>query len=126
MAGDKFWCPRRAEHNRSGDERDEWLTNRWDSKGATWPDGFDKPRTCSWCGGVHPGDAIALLGNGFRLEETDNEYKFYMHAIDGTFAIPPIKLYLMHFSEREVARADAVIRAAAELVAVNPQTTQPN
>lgn len=114
MSAERFWCPRRSDFNRAGDPRDEWARNRWDSIGATWPNGFEKPRTCSWCGGVHPGDATDLLHAGFRLEETDKDYKFYMHPVDGTFTIPPIKLYLMHFSGEEVMRADAAIRARAE------------
>lgn len=127
MDAPKFWCPRRADFNRTGDPRDEWARNRWESRAATWPDGFEKPRTCSWCGGVHPADAIDLLAAGFRLEETDNEYKFYVKPIEeGAYTIPPIKLYLVHFSNVEVMRADAVIRAAAALVAATPEHTHLN
>jgi hypothetical protein len=126
MSDEKFTCPRRMV-NLDGEARDTWVRNRWDSKAATFPKGYEKPRTCTWCGGIHPDDAIALIGAGFRLEETDKGYKFYMHPVDGTYTIPPIKLYLAHFSNEQVAHADEIIRAqSAFAVAENPTKEQLN
>ena len=88
------------------------------------------PRTCSFCGGVHPDDAIRLLEEGWEVERTDKSYKRYLHP-PGYYArlanitdsirtfrngvgkepvvtfrspVPPVKLYVNHFDERQIAR----------------------
>jgi hypothetical protein len=89
-------CARRYEVGRA-DERgaDRWLTTRWHpvrawrdrlanrlgtmQGGQRWPAGEPTPRTCSFCGGVHPADAIALLDRGWTVESTSKFYKRYLH-----------------------------------------------
>lgn len=109
----KFACPRRIDAP-EGEALDYWRAGveRWNINGARWPEGASMPRACSYCGGVHPGDAIDLLIDGWALEMSDHHYKFYMQPDNGAERpLPPVKLYLMHFSQEEVLRADDVIRA---------------
>lgn len=91
--------------------------------GTKWPSGEPKPRTCSYCGGVHPDDAILLLARGWDVEATDKSYKRYLHppgyraAMDRmreqfTFEIPavefpespvpPVKVYTYHFEQAQI------------------------
>jgi hypothetical protein len=110
---EKFACPRRADAP-EGEALDYWRAGgeRWNINGARWPESSNMPRVCSYCGGVHPGDAIALLADGWSLGLSEQHYKFYMQPDSGEAdPLPPLKLYLMHFSQTEVLRADDVIRA---------------
>jgi hypothetical protein len=96
-----------------------------------------QPRTCSFCGGIHPDDAIELIRLGWEVESTDKGYKHYLnpggtrmrHAVlmnrlrenaEKPFAgvpsvwspLPPVKIYMQHFSEDQVARANAALAEA--------------
>lgn len=93
-----------------------------------WPGPGPKPRTCSYCGGVHPRDAIRLVKEfGFGFEMTTKGYKLYLeppgyHAqrqklledIQGGkdpveaageqkihSIAPPLKVYRQHFTDAE-------------------------
>lgn len=75
-------------------ETDRWLADRaaaearkalFESKhpGGTgpwelWEGPGSIPRTCSFCGGIHPEDAIGLKRLGWELSDTDKRYKLYM------------------------------------------------
>jgi hypothetical protein len=122
---EQFLCPRRAGY--VADEFDTWRTGseRWDSGDwIQWPESFVKPRTCSHCGGVHPDDAIELLTEGWSLEMTDKGYKFYMHPPERHSVVPPVKLYLMHWTHEQVARADEIVRARRQFMTDARDVTQ--
>lgn len=115
---DKFVCPRRIDHD-EGDMPDEWHPglHRWNGEAfVMWPDGVTKPRTCSHCGGVNPDDAIALLADGWSVELTDKGYKFYMHPPEAVQVVPPVKMYLMHFTRAQADRADEIVRGRREFM----------
>ena len=102
--------------------QDEWRdAGRWkiDFK---WPE--DKPRWCSFCGSIHPDDAIALLKHGWEIDRAKS-YKFYINppgTRDRTNRIlekrragdrdgeglripntgPPVKLYVQHMGPGHV------------------------
>lgn len=107
-----FNCPRRLialarPHDvwKNGSER--WGTSDTDH----WPEKVPKPRTCSYCGGIHPDDAIPLLVAGWHIEHADKPYKLYLLAPVGEPAQPPCETYLRHWTQEQVMRADGVIRA---------------
>jgi hypothetical protein len=75
--------------------------------GDTWPwsDHWQPPRSCSFCGGAHPDDAITLARAGWKLEATGKMYKFYLNP-PGCRAsypdpAPPVKLYAQHFTPEQ-------------------------
>ncbi|WP_141715339.1 hypothetical protein [Burkholderia ubonensis] len=108
----RFNCPRRLITLRN--PVDEWEANRWDGgEHVVWPDSSPKPRTCTYCGGVHPDDVIPLLIAGWQLDRTTKAYKFYLNAPQHRSAVPPVKIYLMHWTQEQVNRADEVLRARA-------------
>lgn len=115
----------RTKHYIRGADNDLWL----------WPS--DVPRTCSFCGGIHPEDAIRLLNEGWEVEATDKGYKRYLgppgtRALNeaimasiragapqqqipaGWSPVPPVKLYVQHLNEEQVERFNAALRAARE------------
>ncbi|RBB38870.1 hypothetical protein DPV79_15940 [Burkholderia reimsis] len=95
---------------------DEWLTTRWNRPDDQWPEAASpKPRTCSYCGGVHPDDVIPLLIAGWHVEPTTKNYKFYVNDPDGHSAVPPVKVYLQHWTQEQVQRADAILKARYEM-----------
>lgn len=92
----------------------------------------EQPRTCSFCGGVHPEDAIALIRAGWTSGGTTKAYKRYLEPPGyakwerDTFAnvpvsewgktkppypspIPPVKLYTMHFTPEQIAAFNAAL-----------------
>mgnify|MGYP001610676543 FL=1 len=102
------------------------------SGGTCWPDetlpalAWRKPRTCSYCGSVHPEDAIALLLAGWEVGATGKSYKRYLHppgyanAVERLIGhqdalstdrfkwhgphspVPPVKLYVMHMTQAQI------------------------
>ena len=104
---------------------DSWTTYRWGPHyKARWPEGwaagqrilYDKPRTCSYCGGAHPDDVIALMERGWWVEATDKNYKRYLHAPSGLpEPSPPVKIYVQHFSEAQVDRFNKIILAKGKI-----------
>jgi hypothetical protein len=75
-----------------------------------WGFGGEQPRTCSFCGGIHPDDAIALVRAGWRIDATDKGYKRYMHPPAGQREpSPPVKLYVQHFTSDQIAAFNAAL-----------------
>lgn len=151
-------CPRRVrelgpwEH---GQGLDRWRTDRWTTDHAAaeaerqawlernpngsigetngeWLWSWGPPRVCSFCGGIHPDDAIRLLEEGWELETTGKNYKRYLHPPGyharmatilqhvretGQFGVapsvwdpaPPVKLYVMHFTDEQLERFNAAL-----------------
>lgn len=108
---------------------DRWHRNRWRTRPHKHPNksyfpaiGWI-PRTCSFCGSVHPEDAVRLFTEGWEAERTDKSYKLYLHprgfrermdgwakrtmgGIKGKYdgvqdPSPPAKLYTHHFRGRD-------------------------
>ena len=95
--------------------------------GTLWPGG-PRPRTCSYCGGVHPEDAIELLKAGWTVEATSKAYKRYLEPpgyreqmrdwkpggppsenwIESP--VPPVKLYVYHLNQEQIDRFNDVKR----------------
>lgn len=128
-------CPRRMgemgpwEHK---ENLDHWETSRWGPYYmATWPEQFERPRSCSFCGSVHPDDAIRLLEQEWEVEATGKSYKRYLNP-PGTreyrqilleqirgdkeearselvSPVPPVKLYVMHMDQRQIDRFNEII-----------------
>ncbi len=92
-------CPRRMEPG-------PWNypdTDTWDRR-----EGANSPRKCSFCGGVHPDDAIELLESGKRTwGQTDKSYKGYLMPNHEKF-------YIQHFDKEQVDRLNAAIRKPRE------------
>jgi hypothetical protein len=110
-----------------GDHNDEWL---W--RGPI-------PRTCSFCGGIHPDDAIRLVSEGWEMENTGKSYKRYLEPpgyhnhmeelhqkiyetgvpVDhSTFPefwspVPPVKLYVTHFDKDQVEKFNEALSASS-------------
>jgi len=103
----------------------------------TWGYGGEQPRTCSYCGGIHPDDAIALIKAGWSVDATDKGYKRYLEppgyrayaesfwkvrAGDMSEAhrpprvespTPPVKLYVQHFNAEQIAAFNVVLKERA-------------
>jgi len=124
---EKQTCPRRMnemgpwayEENLDRWRRDRWKTSQEEADrersefkakypgsdmGNTYWEWGTQPRTCSFCGSVHPDDLVQLLRHGWRLEPSDKGYKFYVepevHRPSGL--IPPAKFYRMHASPEQI------------------------
>lgn len=140
MSGDPQTCPRRVREVgpwRRDEYLDYWRRDRWNRKDNKWPSEFPKPRTCSFCGGIHPEDALSLLQQGWEVGRTDKFYKRYLNppgsaayqqAIiqglrerrlrtevettsppDHPRSSPMVKLYTMHFSEEQADRFNELL-----------------
>jgi hypothetical protein len=126
---------------------DAWLPGfaRWGVRDTdSFPEGFEKPRSCNFCGSVHPEDAIALLKQGWEVEAS-KPYKRYLHPPGYTeymrtfldwerrhmyheaemgedpgerptfvHVTPPAKLYTMHLDKDQIARFNAALDAQKE------------
>jgi hypothetical protein len=76
-----------------------------------WLGSGDPPRTCSFCGGIHPEDAIRLVSENWRIEPTTKDYKRYLQPpLPGWHPTPPVKLYVQHFSDEQVERFNAATK----------------
>lgn len=140
-------CPQRVEvgssHHKGGDldtwNRDTWaLERQWSDwllytrsrmydrlgwtgnrfyRGTFWPAGFAPPRTCSFCGSVHPDDAIALMRRGWEVESSGKNYKRYLHPpgyrplMAVRSPVPPVKLYVQHMSAKQIHRLNDALDA---------------
>jgi hypothetical protein len=113
----------------------EWQVDRWEPRPdkdgkdwIVWPEGFPKPRTCGYCGCVHPDDLAQLIAAGWELEHTTKGYKYYVHPpgyresrgewVNNGFTgmplpspVPPVKLYTYHVNDLQ---AVAINTALAE------------
>ena len=108
-----FNCPRRLVEVQR--EHDSWRSGSeyWGVRpNDHWPETLPKPRVCSFCNTAHPDDVIPLLVAGWTFERTDKPYKFYVQPPYGQeHPSPPVKVYLTHWSQQQVMRADEVMRA---------------
>lgn len=60
-------------------------------------------RRCSYCGGIHPEDAVELVERGWMPIPTDKGYKLYLRAPDGRrHEEGAFKLYRQHFLHPEM------------------------
>jgi hypothetical protein len=135
--GEPQTCPRRMQEPGPWEQEeglDQWVGNHWNPYyHSRWPGEFPKPRTCSFCGSIHPEDAINLLMLGWENEKSTKGYKGYLHppgfheqqkAVltmiqekrqdfpDPKYPdpLPPAKIYTMHFSSEQLNRLNAAIR----------------
>lgn len=107
-----------------GEGLDTWETDRWSrGKHVKWNWEW-KPRTCSFCGSVHPEDALRLLDEGWELDATGKTYKVYLmppgfrQSMETRLKnlreqgepigpsvwspVPPVKLYTHHCDQQQV------------------------
>lgn len=137
MAEELQQCPRRDEgfvYRRGDGGPDHWYMGRWaatleeaEKKAAdlaargvgshapsfVWPGNKTQPRICSYCGGIHPEDAIALIEEGWLVGGTDKAYKRYLEPPNGKSLVPPVKLYVQHFTQGQVDRFNLALRSRA-------------
>lgn len=86
-------------------ENNYWFHNFWINRftrhssygNIVWKH-YWKPRTCSFCGGVNPEDAIKLKTDGWKLKPTDKVDKFYFEPRANWLPVPPVKVYVWHFT----------------------------
>lgn len=113
-----------------------WIdgSDRWGKRESDkWPEAFQKPRSCAYCGSVHPDDLIVLLEQGWELENSTKAYKTYWNppgyaermrlvlsdihgAIEGRIGdpahvspVPPVKGYSNHFTDEHAAKINAIL-----------------
>jgi len=85
-------CPRRT--NEFGPWEHKELLDRWRTEDL----GPHKVRKCSFCGGLHPEDALMLFKlPGIEIIPTDKSYKLYIRDPLGRQA----KIYNQHFSPEQ-------------------------
>jgi hypothetical protein len=96
-----------------------------------WKSDLPVPRTCSYCGGIHPDDAVTLLEGGWEVEATTKSYKRYLQPpgyhkqhLDVMQSLqsgslpefwhprPPVKLYVSHFSPEQIDKFNATVKDA--------------
>lgn len=155
-------CPRRMQDIGPWERKegiDTWRTDRWNAdteaqraKNAAeiaagegrvhlsethgmwlWP--WGPARTCSFCGGIHPEDAIRLAREGWEGQPTTKGYKWYLNP-PGTeqkreaflrsltapeivapsvwSPVPPVKLYVMHFDAAQAEAFNAELKRRNE------------
>lgn len=115
-------------------ENDLWSPKNKNKDGSwweRWPHDIKPPRTCSFCGSVHPADLLELLLAGFEMEPSNKGDKWYVHPpgwrkhMDRVFgelrmnpvksafveAQPLIKFYTQHATTEELARINSQLRA---------------
>lgn len=112
------------------------------------------PRTCSYCGGAHPDDLIAMVQRGWESHGTSKGYKKYiepagMYAYQVAMAramrvpnptapppvcssvpypgspVPPVKLYIQHFSDEQIRRFNAALDVQAHARAYDGRRAVP-
>lgn len=113
-----------AEAKRVAEESQGRSTIYYSPVGDKWVWDGPIPRTCSFCGGVHPDDAFRLIEAGWEIEIAKS-YKFYLnppgyHAHLTNFRIgeksdyhspvPPVKGYSHHFTKEQTDRLNLLYR----------------
>ncbi len=153
-------CPRRAEGYAAAmfPLPDYWTTGTWASTqeeadaevaefmarpgaggigNVLWLYPGTQPRNCSFCGGGHPDDLIALIRAGWEMEPTDKGYKRYVNppghreymkellayigAVGSEYPkprypspVPPVKLYVYHFGPEQIAAFNQALKEQRE------------
>lgn len=129
----EHWCGQRQSRDFPTKGPDSWDTNRWiirsreesaaaarayevkhvrkdGTQGAYASDDMDSwygawvPRTCSYCGGIHPEDALKLMDEGWRIEGTTKSYKRYMQppaSLKPWSMVPPVKIYFQDWTSEQ-------------------------
>jgi hypothetical protein len=112
--------------------RTKWFVRGPSADLWLWPG--DVPRTCSFCGSLHPEDVLRLLAEGWEHERAKS-YKGYMHRPgwatksaaflaslrdlgrepgQGVPSVweptPPAKFYVMHFTAEQLQRLNELLR----------------
>lgn len=72
----------------------------------------EEPRTCSFCGGIHPDDAARLIREGWCVDPTTKSYKRYLEPPKRRQGglIPPVKVYVQHFSIDQIDVFNAALK----------------
>lgn len=118
----------------------EEYRSKWYVRGPNndlWKWSWGPPRTCSFCGSIHPEDALRLLEEGWEHERA-KAYKGYLNP-PGYYArhqamlasirdperepgqgvpsvwlpTPPVKFYIDHFNKEQLARLNELIQKGA-------------
>jgi len=140
---EKQTCPRRVDQgkDRLGVGLDSWSEGRWSNN--IEPDKWKWPwipRTCSYCGCIHPEDAIKLLDELWEPWYTIKAYKIYLEppgtgfkhnqlmkvigdgdgedrifSLPGWSPVPPVKFYSWHGSEEQLKKINELARRNAIL-----------
>ena len=101
-----------------------------------WLWSWGPPRTCNFCGGIHPEDALRLLADGWEAEGTGKNYKRYLqppgaHTMHEAYLAsikdtsrepgqgvpsiwmptPPVKVYFQHFTPEQGAKWNEILNA---------------
>jgi hypothetical protein len=70
-----------------------------------------KLRFCSFCGGLHPEDALGLVKTmDIRVIPTDKRYKLYLEGGDLFKYKRPIKVYIQHFSSLQICSLQTLLK----------------
>lgn len=93
-----------------------WREAQWgELESDHWPEGFPQPRTCGFCGSVHPDDLMVLVKLGWTCEMSTKSYKSYWHPpVNPNSVVPPVKLYSNHVTDQQAAELNRLLRAARE------------
>ena len=135
-AEERLTCPRRMNEFGPWEQKkglDYWRVDSWTglrlgglmNRQWQWP---WQPRTCSFCGGVNPDDAVRLLKEGWHVDSTNKLYKRYLEPPGGKLGmeyegrvfgagvyvspwgpVPPVKVYTMHFDGEQITLFNATI-----------------
>lgn len=111
-----------------------------------WCYGGEQPRTCSFCGGIHPDDAVRLLREGWEVGVTTKGYKRYLEPPGSgqqhealmdwlstgregeapkerhPSPVPPVKVYVQHFSQEQIDAFNAALRSSGGARPADPET----
>lgn len=99
-----FSCPRRQwDFGIMADPlgKDWWSADKWNARDDMWSWPW-KPRACSFCGGIHPEDAIELHQEGWLIIKTDKAYKRYLEPPTNWYPVPPVQVYSYHFDASQM------------------------
>ena len=116
----RWYVKRFHENYAMADRINKWrkkfgLRTNWMYGGTRWK-WNEQPRTCSYCGSVHPKDAVDLIMKGWRIEPTTKNYKFYLEPPHGDPSpIPPVKLYGWHLDPEKVKVINQAVDQYQEL-----------
>lgn len=126
LTGECMACPRRslAPH---AEELDYWDWTRWRlswldrvilyitgrQPHAFWPPQEPHARVCSYCGCLHPEDALVLLSRGWTLHGQEWSRVYFLHPPTGPSPDPPVVIEPAHFTMAQRARLRTLLKRAA-------------
>jgi len=99
-AWDEFWHGGRFS---AGWQLLYWLYTHGVVRDLPWTGGLVwewpwQPRVCTFCGGVHPADAVRLRREGWRVVGSTKLGVRYLHPPGSWFPTPAVKVVLAHAS----------------------------